>query len=156
MRLLSRICGAFLSCTQALGEFIGPQGPISDAKLDLKITKAATRPDMQHNSMGPSKFTRHWTEFSHSNIQCLCTETWLPRCELFNSIFSASHLKGNLDVHLLQSMKKTIILFHTNRAWSLFHVWIGAHVCLRLFMVSNKGCHDTALLHALIIPYINW
>ena len=42
--------------------------------------------------MGPSKFTRHWTEFSHSNIQCLCTETWLPRCELFDSIFFRPHI----------------------------------------------------------------
>ena len=129
---------------------------------------------MQHNSMGPSKFTRHWTEFSHSNIQCLCTETWLPRCELFNSIFSASHLKGNLDVHLLQSMKKKqsssstqIVLevcftFGSERTCACGYLWFLIRVvtiphCYMLSLyptsTSNITCTTCYMLHATCSHY---
>ena len=49
MRLPSKTSVLFNFCVlyaRGLREFIGPQGPISDAELDLKMTKAITRPDM--------------------------------------------------------------------------------------------------------------
>ena len=66
----------FVSCTQERSEFIGPQGPISDAKLDLKITKAITRPDM-HSSIGDPSL---WGIEQNSPIltfkaNALCTAT---------------------------------------------------------------------------------